>query len=210
MDLWISAITAIGIYALAVASPGPNFLVITRNALAHSRHVGVRTALGVASGSILWITFGFLGVAAVFSEVPSLFTVVKGAGACYFFFTAIRMLRPPRGKSDKHSATESIVKQRPTSRQAFRHGLLTQMSNPKAAIFVLALFSSAISPATPYELKLAMALIMILISFSWYLMVSVIFSQQGFQSVFGRFQRGANLVFSGLLLWLAVGMVLSL
>ena len=45
MELWLPAVTVIGIYTLAVMSPGPNFLVITRNALAYSRRAGLQTAL---------------------------------------------------------------------------------------------------------------------------------------------------------------------
>lgn len=209
MELWLPALTVIGIYALAVISPGPNFLIITRNALAYSRRIGLQTAVGVAVGSILWITFGFFGVAVIFSHVPVLLTVVKILGTAYLVYAALKILRAQvsrrpaaaRGTAAEHSA--------PSTDQAFKHGLLTQMSNPKAALFILALFSSIVSPSTPPAAKLVLIVVMTAISFSWYLLVATIFSSPGFQTIYDHFQRPANLAFAGLLLYLAFKILFS-
>lgn len=210
MDIWLPAITVVGIYTLAVMSPGPNFLVITRNALAYSRRTGLQTALGVASGSIVWIIFGFFGVAVIFSQLPLLFMVVKIFGTAYLTFMALKLLWAQFGR---RYATDSKITPKDhvllANGRAFKQGLLTQMSNPKAALFVLALFSSIVSPETPTGFKLILTLVMTAVSFSWYLLVAAVFSHPGFQSVYGRFQLPANLCFAGLLLYLAVNILVS-
>jgi len=193
MELWIPAIAVVGVYALALISPGPNFLVITRSALAYSRPIGLRTALGVASGSILWISFGIFGVAAIFSQVPLLFTIVKVIGAAYLLFGALKLTYKQLQRRTEVQHAQAAAHKLPANAQAFRHGFLTQMSNPKAAVFILALFSSAVSPATPVNMKLSMALAMVAMSFSWYLLVAAIFAQSNFQTAYKRFQRPANL-----------------
>ena len=60
--------TAAGIHLLAVMSPGPNFVVISRNALAYSRRSGLFTTLGVTSGVFILLAAGFLGITALIPQ----------------------------------------------------------------------------------------------------------------------------------------------
>lgn len=205
MELWLPAVTVVGIYALAVMAPGPNFLVITHSSLVYSRPTGVRTALGVVSGSVLWIVFGFLGVAAVLAHFPTLFSIVKVFGVLYLCFAAIKILWHEFGKmanTNQKAGTVPLAVSHP-----YRHGFLTQISNPKAALFILALFSTAVSPTTPPALKLVMALAMIACSLSWYLLVANIFALPNFRAVYIRFQKPANIAFAGLLIFLSIKII---
>lgn len=209
MELWLPALTLIGIYALAVISPGPNFLVITRSALAYSRRTGLQTALGVVTGSFFWLIFGFFGVAIVFSQLPLLFTGLRILGTVYLVYAAFKLLRAELGSRQFAGRGTAADLNRPSRGQAYRHGLLTQMSNPKAALFILALFSSTFSPTTPFAARLVMITIMTVISLFWYLTVAAIFSSSGIRPAYDRFQRLVNLAFAALLLFLAFKILFS-
>lgn len=208
MSDWMPTIAVLGIYTLAVVSPGPNFLVIARQALSHSRAVGLRTAFGVASGSILWIGLGFFGLAALLVRAPFLLSMGKIAGALYLLYLAYRMLRapapgwPPQTEAEGRKRTGEL-------RNAYWTGLLTQLSNPKAALFILALFTSVISPTTPSAIKLLLATAMAAISFTWYVLVGLVFShnrwRQGYQRVLGP----TNAAFTGLMVYLAAAILLT-
>lgn len=202
-------VAVLGIYTLAVMSPGPNFVVIARQALSRSRAVGLRTAFGVASGSILWICLGFFGVAALLVRAPLALSVGKIVGALYLLYLAFRMLRAPLevgAHADTDRGRRASVEE---LRGAYRMGLLTQLSNPKAALFILALFTSVISPTTPGAIKLLLAVAMIAISFFWYVSVGLVFShgrgRRAYRSVLGP----ANLAFAGLMVYLAIGVLVT-
>ncbi|MDX1993760.1 MAG: LysE family transporter [bacterium] len=64
-ELVPTLLTVAAVHLAAVATPGANFLVVSGHALSHTRRVGLFTALGVATGSLVFITTGFLGLAQV-------------------------------------------------------------------------------------------------------------------------------------------------
>ncbi len=70
------------IQLLAVISPGPSFLITARTAVAQSRADGIKVALGLGAGTVIWSAGALLGLNAVFHAVPVLFTAMKIAGAC--------------------------------------------------------------------------------------------------------------------------------
>ena len=69
------------IQLMAVISPGPSFLITARTAVAHSRADGIKVALGLGAGTVVWSSAALLGLNAVFHAVPVLFMAMKVAGA---------------------------------------------------------------------------------------------------------------------------------
>ncbi|MEM9493837.1 MAG: LysE family transporter, partial [Myxococcota bacterium] len=78
--------TVVVFYAIAAVSPGPNFIVITRTALAESRENGLYTGIGVATGTSLWAIVGAFGLGFLLTYVPWLTGALKLVGGLYLIY----------------------------------------------------------------------------------------------------------------------------
>ena len=122
----------LAISILLIVIPGPDTAMVTKNAVVGGRRSGVYAALGVAIGLTIWTAAAALGIAALLRASSLAFDALKIAGALYLTWVGIQMLRS-RGVV-AHDAT------RPASgRRALRQGLLSDLGNPKIAVFFTSL-----------------------------------------------------------------------
>ncbi|MGH6942616.1 MAG: LysE family translocator, partial [Geminicoccaceae bacterium] len=70
------------VHWLAMASPGPNVLVVTQTAMQHTRRHGLATALGIAGAGLIWSSAVVLGLSALLGVLPWLYGAIKLVGAC--------------------------------------------------------------------------------------------------------------------------------
>ena len=144
-DYWIFVVTGV----LLNLTPGQDTFYILGRSVAEGTKSGVASALGIAVGSLLHTAFAAVGLSAVLATSASAFAVVKLLGAAYLIYLGVRMLFIA-------SSAET-----PTSRsavatgalRAFRDGIVTNVLNPKVALFFLALMPHFIEPAS--ETKVA-------------------------------------------------------
>jgi len=127
------ALAFLGLSAVVIVTPGPDTALTIRNALSGGRRGGVLTAFGVATGQAVWTLAAAAGVAAVLRASEPLFVALKLAGAVYLVFLGVRTLvAAVHGGAERH---------RQTSRAAgsYRQGLISNLANPKMAIFFTSL-----------------------------------------------------------------------
>lgn len=140
-DLNTLALFSLACLALT-ATPGPDMLLIATRSIGQGRAAGFATLAGIQAGTYAHALAAALGLSQLFLLVPIAYDVVRFAGAAYLLFlawqafTAKTLLVPMA--SGRHA--------RPAS-QMFRQGLLTNLLNPKMALFVLALFPQFVEPA---------------------------------------------------------------
>jgi threonine/homoserine/homoserine lactone efflux protein len=125
-------------------APGPDTVYILGRSIAHGRRAGIASALGIAVGSIFHTGVAALGLSAFLSTSALAFTAVKFAGALYLIFLGVRALL---GRSHELSVPAHF-KQNGTA-DAFRQGILTNILNPKVALFFLAFLPQFIDAAAP-------------------------------------------------------------
>lgn len=113
-------------------SPGPSNLYVLARSLAQGPRAGFMAAAGLAMGSLVHVLATSLGLAAVFVYAPSLFTAVKLLGAAYLVYLGIRYLK---SRPDLTIETAS----RRTQAKIFRESFVVEVTNPKTALFFLAL-----------------------------------------------------------------------
>ena len=77
---------------MALASPGPDFVIAARYALIHSRKIGVIAALGFAIGVVVHVTYVLLGLAALIAQSVIVFNIIKYIGAAYLFYIGVQAL----------------------------------------------------------------------------------------------------------------------
>jgi RhtB (resistance to homoserine/threonine) family protein len=138
----------LAISALIAVAPGPDTAITTRNALVGGRRAGLFTILGVSLGLTIWTLATGIGVAALLRASEPAFVALKLAGAvylCWLGLQAIRSaLRKPSTAGDGH-----VVRRPIASRAAFRQGLLTNLGNPKIAVFFTSFLPQFVSPGGP-------------------------------------------------------------
>lgn len=140
----------IAIAVLLVVTPGPDMALVTRNALAHGRGAALMTALGIMLGLAAWTAASVLGLAALLATSTLAFTVVKLAGAAYLVYLGIRTLLGLR-----HTAPEtaSVTSEMRSTAAPFREGLLSNLLNPKIAVFFTSLIPQFVSPGPSATLE---------------------------------------------------------
>jgi threonine/homoserine/homoserine lactone efflux protein len=127
------ALAFLGLSAVVIVTPGPDTALTIRNALTGGRRGGVLTALGVATGQAAWTLAAAAGVAAVLRASEPLFVALKLAGAVYLAFLGLRSLvAAVRRDAVGHARTGRAA-------GCYRQGLLSNLANPKMAIFFTSL-----------------------------------------------------------------------
>jgi RhtB (resistance to homoserine/threonine) family protein len=165
------------IHLLAVMSPGPDFAVATRNSLVYSRKSGVYTSLGLAFGIMVHVTYCLLGIGLLISKSIILFNVIKYIGAGYLIYIGYKSIKA-KPQTEVESTFAVTDKKELTNLEAVKVGFLTNVLNPKATLFFLALFTQVINPATPKFIQTLYGLEMVVMTFLWFSLVSVFFSNK--------------------------------
>ncbi len=188
-------LTVFVVGCFAVMSPGPNFAITLRNSLVHSRKVGVYTAMGLAMGNVVHVTYSLIGIGLIISQSILLFNVIKWLGVLYLLYIGIRSLMAKKTDTVELAGRVS-AEMKPIA--AIRMGLLTGLLNPKATLFFLALFTQVIEPSTLLPVKGLYGLTVVGIEFVWFSLVAVFISQdvikQSFQAVAHWVERVTGVV----------------
>jgi len=124
-------------------TPGPDTVYILGRSIAQGREAGVASALGICVGSIFHTCAAALGLSAILATSSVAFVAIKLLGGAYLIFLGIKLLLDRR----RELSLPFNFRQR-TSAAAFRQGVLTNVLNPKVALFFLAFLPQFIDPAT--------------------------------------------------------------
>jgi threonine/homoserine/homoserine lactone efflux protein len=131
----------LAVATIVVVTPGPDMALVARNTLAGGRAAGLATSLGTCSGLLVHAVSAALGLSAVLVASSRAFTVVKLAGAAYLVVLGIRtFLRAGRDEGALGGARAT------SPRIAYRQGVLTNVLNPKVAVFFLSLLPQFVEP----------------------------------------------------------------
>ena len=129
-------------------TPGPDTVYIIGRSMAQGRAAGIASAFGIMVGSIFHTCAAALGLSAILATSAVAFTAIKFVGGGYLIFLGIRMFLEGR----KEFSLPSHFR-RSTTRAAFRQGVLTNILNPKVALFFLAFLPQFIEPASPAKIS---------------------------------------------------------
>lgn len=134
------ALALVGVILLAAMSPGPDFVIVLRSVLTGGRRAGMACAAGIASGVLAWAAVTSLGIAGLLAASAVAFTVVKLVGAAYLVLLGVQALLAARRGGYEQSREPDAERTRNSALAAYRQGLLTNLFNPKVAVFFLALW----------------------------------------------------------------------
>ena len=165
-DYWLFVLSGI----LLNLTPGQDTFFILGNSLGAGRRAGVAAALGIAVGTVVHTSAAALGLSAILATSTTAFTFVKLAGAAYLIYIGVRALTarsPLPGTMTAQAATAARV--------AFRRGVVTNVLNPKVALFFLAFLPQFIDPgsARKVEAFLVLGATFITTGLAWCLVLAV-------------------------------------
>lgn len=206
MEYLSAIITVAVLHFLAVMSPGPDFIMVSRNALLYSRKSGVYSALGLALGILLHVSYSLIGIGLIISKSIVLFFALKLIGSGYLLYIGYKMLHSKKselvieGKQEKKDISKL---------SAIKMGFMTNATNPKATLFFLSIFTLVINPATPLFVKLLMGIEMTVATFLWFAFVATILSHGIIKKQFIKIQHHIERVMGVVLVLLGIKLALS-
>jgi len=133
-------------------TPGPDVLYIVSSALRRGVRAGLVAALGIVSGCFVHVFAAALGVGALLATSATAFAVLKWAGAAYLGWMGLKLLLARGGAPVLPVAGEPVAPA-PDLWRVYRQGFLTNVLNPKVALFFLAFVPQFISPGTDDKLS---------------------------------------------------------
>jgi threonine/homoserine/homoserine lactone efflux protein len=174
--------TTLGFYALAVASPGPNFALISRLALSGARREAIGATLGLALAATFYAILTITGLSIALTRVGWLASVVQIAGGCYLIYLGVKAwlgakhtLPPGSRGAAQDSATKGL-----------RTGIIVNLSNPKVITFFLSLYAVTVPIGVSLSTKLALLTGGFLLEVLWYGLVIVLLSTPPARAVYDR------------------------
>ena len=148
----------LAVIALLIVTPGPDMALVTRNTLVAGRRAASFTALGIATGSIVWGLMLVFGIATLLESSVVAFNICKFVGAAYLGYLGLRSLISSfRGGRQVEPATDTPQVKQLSRQVAFRQGLLGNLLNPKAGAIFATILPQFIHPGdAPLRLVLMM------------------------------------------------------
>ncbi|MGW2156352.1 LysE family translocator [Nonomuraea sp. NPDC001699] len=156
---------------LGAMSPGPDFAVVVRRSALSGRGHGMAAAAGIAVGVAVWVVAAGTGVAALLAASAMAFTVVKVVGAAYLLYLGVKALRAALRKGGPLDlGLPGPADNGPWA--AFAEGLLTNVLNPKAALFFVALVPQFVGEGTALGGTLPLSAVALAGTMVWFLTVA--------------------------------------
>ena len=152
-----------GAALLMVLTPGPNMIYVLSRSVCQGRRAGFVSLLGVVAGFLVHVFAAAIGLTAVFMTVPLAYELLKWAGAAYLLWLAWQSLRP--GAS---SPFEPQPLPADSPRKLFAMGFVTNLLNPKIAVFYLSVFPQFVAPerGSVFLQSITLGFTQIVVSFS--------------------------------------------
>lgn len=190
-----------------VLTPGPNMVYCVSRSICQGRAAGMISLCGVAVGFLVHMAAAAFGLTALFLAIPMAYEILKFAGAAYLLWLAWNAVKP--GGSSPFQ-TRELPPDSPAT--LFRMGFLTNVLNPKVAVFYMSLFPQFIHPEHGSVLLQSMVLGLVQIAISFSVNSIIVFSAAGISGFFARnagWLRVQRYIMGGMLGALAVRLALD-
>jgi threonine/homoserine/homoserine lactone efflux protein len=167
---WLFIATAV----LLIITPGQDTFFILGRSLSGGRGAGIAAALGISTGTVVHTVLAALGLSALLATSPYAFMAVKFAGAAYLIYIGVRALLA-KGSGIPGDAGGENGRSAQADWAAFRQGVLTNLLNPKVALFFLALLPQFIDSGSGNEVGafLLLGLSFVTLGAAWCVMLAI-------------------------------------
>lgn len=219
------------LYLAALIIPGPNLLLLTHTAASASRRAAVGVALGISTGTVMWVAVAVFGVQQIFETAPALQTVLRAVGGAYLLYLAWGLFKSVGWAPRAHRTAANTgipadasavgtgcrpngVSEAPESPAAssratfYRRGLLTNLTNPKSLAFWTSVAVVSLDPQATLATRFAAVAMVGCMGLAYHLGLAWLFSTAPAQQAYLRAKPALSVVtgaimavFGGRLLW---------
>jgi len=170
----------LGVSILVIITPGQDTALTIRNTLVGGRGSGVLTATGVASGQFIWTLATSAGLAALIVASEPVFTALKVAGAAYLIFLGAQALYAALRPTGGEARTKVVLSRRLGRVAAYRQGVLSNLGNPKMAVFFSSLLPQFINPGqVSFRTLLMLGLLFNIMTLTWLTAYALVVARVG-------------------------------
>lgn len=160
------------IHLLAIASPGPTFMVVAGHAAQGGRAAGLQVVAGVMVATLAWIALAVAGLGGLLAASGVLQLAVRVAAAVYLAWMGFGLLRSAlRGGGGTLTADGGGA----GGRAALRTGFRTNIANPKVVLYYASLFGAMVPAGAPSHVAVGVGATAFLVSLCWWIGVVVLF-----------------------------------
>ncbi|SDM97365.1 Threonine/homoserine/homoserine lactone efflux protein [Fictibacillus solisalsi] len=174
------------------ASPGPDFLLMTKHTLSHGTRMGYATFLGNRTSFILHLTLAVLGLSVILKESALLYLLIRMAGASYLIYLGHHNLF--RRISPAHESS-SITNIALSHLLAYQRGFWSNLLNPKVSLFFLSIFPQFVTAQQLASDPFGSALVFLSGNSCWYLAILPVVGMQHIRQQVARFQSLLDILF---------------
>ena len=191
---------------LGAISPGPTFIYVAKNSSASSRKHGLFTALGTGTGAAIFGLLAVMGLQAILLAVPSAYLALKICGGLYLLYLAYKIIKHAKEPMEQADGTTQVM----SYKQAYRLGLITQMSNPKIAIVLASIFTALLPKEIPNYFYVVLPMLCFFIDAGWYSLVAVALSAEKPRRVYLKFKKVFDRVAGGVMTLLGLKLIFGM
>jgi threonine/homoserine/homoserine lactone efflux protein len=201
-----------GIAAVLTITPGADMALVAKNVFTRGQRGSFATILGICSGLFVHATASALGLSAILAKSARAFEIVKWAGAAYLFYLGVMALRRAvkGGAPVSLNPHEHAVKKQEGWWGGFSEGMLTNILNPKVALFYLTFLPQFIAPGDPVlRVSLFLASLHVAMGLVWLSIYSRALHKLNTKLAGGRVRRAIEAATGGLLMALGAKLVFA-
>ncbi|MGG0550362.1 LysE family translocator [Priestia megaterium] len=160
-----------------VILPGPDTAIMTKNTLTVGKQGGFKTMLGICCALSIHTLTAIVGLSAIIAKSALLFSIFKYVGAVYLIYLGVKSLWTLRNK-EKVETIETIAKNKYKNKSSFKQGFLTNLLNPKIAVFFLTFLPQFVNPGSHTFMPfLILGITYIVLTVVWYLFYIYLLNQ---------------------------------
>jgi threonine/homoserine/homoserine lactone efflux protein len=175
MELLFSVFFIAGAILVGAISPGPSFVLIARIAMGTSKNDAIWASIGMGIGGVIFSLLALMGIHIILMNTPTLFFAFKLLGGMYLVYISILIYK---GANKPLHVPNEQIKKKSSLKKSFLLGLLTQISNPKAAIAYSSIFAALLPPLIEGWVYLLLPSLIFMVEAGWYLLVTLTLSSK--------------------------------
>lgn len=160
---------------VALASPGPDFFFVSQVAASSTRKQSFRAVCGITLGVFVWALLAILGLNIVLQKFPMLHRGIMISGGAYLLYLAYLLIQS--ALAAHHAKNSTSEPKLPSVRSKFfLKGLFTNLSNTKALIYFVSVFSAIVTGSVDISTKSIILGLIVIETFLWFIFVAYVFS----------------------------------
>jgi threonine efflux protein len=161
------------VHLIALLSPGPDFFFVSQLAVSRSRREAFYGVVGITLGVVVWSSLALLGLQWLLHQVSWLERAIAVCGGLYLCWMGVQMLRGALKPAVAHSGAPAVTV---SAGAALRMGLLTNLANPKAAIYFASIFSAFLNDGVSAASRWGLWLLVAVETLAWFTFVAGVFA----------------------------------